>query len=414
MSHQESILIIAFYYPPYPKVGSRRWVKFAKYLNRHKKNIHVLAAQMNVDERSPWDDDAEEIEHLTTRMHFKYKIPYYKRGLPESFFSKVKWHISKRLNGSEKASLGNPADESEKYSLDFLKAAEKIIGEKKITTIIFTASPNHLAYHISTLKEKYKNIKFIFDLRDYWSDWMKHLDQGKLNYEETLEKLTVFNSDIIISPAKRILDTLKEKYPQKQHKMKLIPHAYDNDDFENNAESSENKGRGERINLIYAGSMYENMEGNMKLLADLLMANSKIYITFYTFTEDYKGFFNGKIINNRLTYLKPLPIKEFVKKMNSEANAFIYMRSTMSNDSNFLSSKFFDFLPLRKPIVYLGNKGDALDFIEKENLGFHLEANTLLNFESLLSDAEKTIRKFDIQKHSFEAVTHLLEAEIES
>ena len=99
---QKSVLIVAFYYPPYPKVGSRRWVKFAKYLNRHKTNIHVLAAQMDVDKKSPWDDDAKEIEHLTTRIHFKYWVPYYKRELPVSFFSKIKWQISKKLEKQNK------------------------------------------------------------------------------------------------------------------------------------------------------------------------------------------------------------------------------------------------------------------------------------------------------------------------
>lgn len=411
---QKSVLIVAFYYPPYPKVGSRRWVKFAKYLNRHNTNIHVLAAQMDVDKKSPWDDDAKEIEHLTTRIHFKYRVPYYKRELPVSFFSKIKWQISKKLESDQKKALGNPSDGSERYAPDFLRAIEKIIQDKKITTIIFTASPNHLAYHISTLKEKYKSIKFIFDLRDYWSDWMKHLDVKALGYEEELERITILNSDIIISPAKRILDTLKEKYPQKKHQMKLISHAYDNDDFINITVNYDHKKNKDGIYLIYAGSMYENMEGNMKLLANLLHSNKNIFIKFYTFTEDYKSFFNHEAINKRVTYLKPLPIKEFTEKMNSEADALIYMRSTLDNDSNFLSSKFFDFLPSKKPIVYLGNKGDALDLIEKENLGFHLNTDTLANFKKLLSETKERIKRSDITKYSFDAVTHLLEAEIEN
>ena len=406
-------LIISFYYPPYPKVGSRRWVKFAKYLNRHQKEVYVLAAQMDVDKNSPWDDDAKEVEHLTTRLHFKYSAPYYKRHTPQSIGAKVRWHFSKWKHqlAKTKAVPGNVADASEKYAPEFLKAAKKIIEQKNISTVIFTASPNHLAYHISTLKKEYPKVKFIFDLRDYWSDWMPHLDKAQYEYESNLEEQTIRNSDIILSPAKKILNTLKLRYPEKAPVMKVLPHAFDNDDFTSiTRDTAPGKASG-FIQLVYAGTMYDNMEDNMFLLSELLSQNPKVYLTFYTFTQDYKELFVN--VNERVNYVKPLPVKEFTVKMQQEADAMLYMRSTLNDDNNFLSSKFFDFLPLKKPIVYLGNEGDALEFITNEKIGFHLSKTSIHHIESLINETNKTIHQFNVSGYSFDAVTKQLEAELE-
>lgn len=406
-------LIISFYYPPYPKVGSRRWVKFAKYLNRHRKEVYVLAAQMDVDKKSPWDDDAKEVEHLTTRLHFKYSAPYYKTHTPSSVGSKVRWHLSKWQHQSTKTKAlpGNPSDISEVYAPEFLKAAKKIIEEKYITTVIFTASPNHLAYHISTLKKEYPKVKFIFDLRDYWSDWMLHLDKPQYEYERHLEEQTIQNSDIIFSPAKKILDTLKLRYVEKAPYMKLLLHAFDNDDFTNATKNSIIRKDADNIHLVYAGTMYENMESNMVLLSELLAQNPKVRLTFYTFTQDYKEFFAN--LSERVNYVKPLPVKEFTVKMQQEADALLYMRSTLNDDNNFLSSKFFDFLPLKKPIAYLGSEGDALEFLTNEKIGFHLNKTSIHHIEELIIETNQTIHQFNVSEHSFDAVTKQLEAELE-
>lgn len=388
-------------------------MKFAKYLKRHGKEVYVLAARMNVDKQSPWDDDAREVEHLTSRLHFTYKVPYYKRTTASSLTSRLKWHASKWYHrlGKEKQSTGNPADTSEVYAPAFLKKAKELIGQKKIATVVFTASPNHLAYHLSSLKKEYPQVKFIFDLRDYWSDWMTHLDAGRQAYEAGLEKETILNSDLIYSPAKRILDTLKQRYPEKAASMKLLPHAFDQDDFREQTGHASAPAQGV-TRLVYAGTMYDHMEDNMRLLVRLLNSDPSVELTFYTFTEDYREFF--KEHPGRVHYLKPLPVKEFTLRMQQEADAMLYMRSTMSDDSNFLSSKFFDFLPLKIPIIYLGNEGDALDFIRSENIGFHLNPDTMGQVRAMIRETAIALQQFSTEPYSFESVTRQLEQDIES
>lgn len=100
--------------------------------------------------------------------------------------------------------------------------------------------------------------------------------------------------------------------------------------------------------------------------------------------------------------------------MQQEADAMLYMRSTMSDDSNFLSSKFFDFLPLKIPIIYLGNEGDALDFIRSENIGFHLNPDTMGQVRAMIRETAIALQQFSTEPYSFESVTRQLEQDIES
>jgi len=156
------------------------------------------------------------------------------------------------------------------------------------------------------------------------------------------------------------------------------------------------------------------MQANMQLLVELLSVNPGIDLTFYTFTNDYQGIFLKLIGEGRVTYKKPLHIKEFTNVVQGSADALLYMRSDLNDDNNFLSSKFFDFLPFKKPIIYLGKKGDASDFIEHSKIGFHLNKEMVSNFNEQLRRSAEEALHFNNDQFSFKNVTQQLAALIES
>ena len=53
-------LFILFYFPPFARVGGRRWAKYLKYLYRQNHNFKVLAGDYKTT--SPWDKDITEYE----------------------------------------------------------------------------------------------------------------------------------------------------------------------------------------------------------------------------------------------------------------------------------------------------------------------------------------------------------------
>jgi hypothetical protein len=407
----QSILIVSFYFPPYPKVGARRWAKFAKYLVRAGYPVRVLAATMDVDKESPWDADAAQIEDKVTRLRFQYKVPYFKRTYPRSPGTKVRWHLSRYVSKlAGHLGAGNPADRTEIYAKDFLMNCEKIISRYRITTLIFTASPNHLSYHISTLKKKYPHIKFIFDLRDYWTDWLNHLPPRQYRFEQMMEAETISNADIILSPAKKIIETLQNRYHLKKDSMHVISHAYDPDDFELRGETVP-KNKDGVVRLVYAGTLYPELDNEMRLLVEVLKKYPEIKVTFYSFTKDYAAIFDS--VRNQVEYKSPVGLHLFNKIALSEYSGLLYLRGSKDNDRHFFSTKFYDYLPLRLPVVYLGPAGDVSEFIERNKIGFHL-ISVNQDLSVLIVESSMKIKKFQTEKYSFSQVAKALTDIIEN
>lgn len=408
-----SILIVSFYYPPYPKVGSRRWVKFAKYLHRKGKKIRVLAAQMDVDSFSPWDADAREIEHLTTRIHLKYNAPYYKTTLPGNVFSKVRWLASLKLDRlSLKFNKGNPNDQSQKYAPAFLESIRAAVEKEKTDTLIFTANPFHLACHISTLKKEYPHIKFVFDLRDYWSDRTKHLANKIFEYEKKCEAATISNADVILTPADKISSLLKKRYTEKAPAIFTIPHSFDEDDSAG-IQPGEKQADG-KINLVYAGTLYDHMEANFEVLRQLLAENDNVFLSIYSPVKRYGEYFAGTALESRVAYHNQVPLQQLVKIIAESAAGWIYMFNNNNDDCDFFTTKYFDYLPSRQPVIYIGKEGMASKHIVDNGIGIHLKLNNTANFEQALAQLAHGIRSYDFKQFSFNNSTDKLIAILES
>lgn len=126
------LLIISYYFPPFKRVGCRRWAKQAKFLCKKDVDFKVLAGRYYGD--SPWSSDIEEFENKIERVELVTpKIPYHKRVIPASLISKLRWRVSKKywkLRNNLK--YGNHNDVSEPSVKSFKRATFSIIEKYKV------------------------------------------------------------------------------------------------------------------------------------------------------------------------------------------------------------------------------------------------------------------------------------------
>lgn len=107
-------LFICFYFPPFNRVGSRRWAKHIKYFNKNNQLFHVLAGGFKG--ASSWDEDVIEFENKITRIPVEIFYPYYKQQLPSHLFEKIKWKINQKYHQFKgKNYAGNYWDDSRTY-----------------------------------------------------------------------------------------------------------------------------------------------------------------------------------------------------------------------------------------------------------------------------------------------------------
>lgn len=411
-----NILIISYYFPPYPKVGGRRWAKFAKYLHRKGHFVSVLCLSFIQDIESPWDNDIIEYKNEVHRIKKSYDRPFHQKKIPQNIIEKLIWIVSVYLFKFKSfLKKGNPLDVSEKYVPDFTKQIAILFRKKVYNNVIISVGPFHYAFPlIENIKKNYPNTKCILDVRDFWEDWMLNLPARKRRYEKQLEEKTFKKADLILTPAERIKLTFEEKYPILKDKFKTLSHAFDHDDFINLNFNQSNDTNEDLLRIAYFGTLYENLEPFLKNIAHFLLKLNqngiKATLDIYSFRDDYKNYFKEQGVGQYVIYKAVLPQKELFQKIHETYQYTVYARTGIFHDSHFLSSKFFDLIALKKTIIYIGPEGDVSEFLAQNELGFHLNSNNIDDCILKLTSRESriSIKKETSDSYSFIKITDQL------
>ena len=400
MANNKNILLVCFSFPPFPGIGGRRWAKFAKHLAQNGFNVHVLAAENTSGQKSQWTDDT---------VHPSIKIDTFSLGLsrvfsfyPKTFFEKLTY---KAL--SIKADLfirGNKQDKIYFVRNEILRMADKLISENKIDTLIVTIPPYKLSYYLLPLKKKYPALKFIVDYRDPWTDNKSYHGFADITSEdlaaETEYEIEVLQTaDVIFDVNKHSLDVLKNKTNSKA-KFIHLPNGFDLDDYKFTEAKSDCS---PVLRFVYSGSFYPNLIYLLKPIINSLNKLEKENIALYKLLRfDFYGNMDHEAIHllkqlncKAITFHGNLPQKEVLDEIYQSDFCLLF---SAADHNHALNTKFYEYLFMRKPILYFGNKGDASDFILKNNVGVLFEPEKTENalYEFLCSEK---LRNFNYNKN---------------
>ena len=418
MSVSKSILIISFYFPPYPKVGGRRWAKFAKYLNRMGIDSHVLCLTMNQDKKSPWDKDIIEYKEKVHRIKKDYIPPYFKRPIVDKdLFQKIKWVISYNFNKVLKSiGKGKFDDSSEKYKKEFFNRSKELIDQYDFQTIIVTVGPFRYGHELRKLKKKYPHKQFILDVRDFWEDWMFNYTDKQRKFERKIEEQTFKEFDLVFTCSKRICEHYKKKYQNQEKKFKHLTHGYDKEDY-NFIEMIEDKFNKKRdLKIAYTGSLYPDMEKYFDRLLKFLLSMKKYYkrivLDLYCVDKGYENYWKKSWDKIEINYKIPLSITKLSIKLKNEYDYMLYMRSDKTHDKHIFSTKFFDYLGIGKRIFFVGDKGDVSDFIVSYNIGLFLNEDNFLEIEKEIISQKQgnNASKFSMPNYDYLFITETLKS----
>lgn len=403
-----NVLVISYFFPPFNRVGGRRWAKHTKYLNRIGLNTYVLTGEFT-NTSSAWDDDIEEYKEKITRVNRVEKSkPFFKTKLPINFIEKLKWKtslISWRVN--KNFLKGNFNDISINCSDSFFASADELIKKNKIDIVLLSVGPFSYSKIILQLKAIHPNVKFVIDYRDKWEDGFLDLNEQQIKFE-TQQQINILNNvDLVLTVNENISENIKRI--NSRVKVYTLPHCVD-DDFFNLKVQNENKSAPKKEKFIYGGELYNGLETEVKTFIDFFERyKSKVKknceATFYLSYPTYSNLLNGDGIK-----VSELLTKEHYIIQLKESDFILLFRPNWSAEA--FSSKFFEILCLRKPILYFGNEGAVSEFLIKNKLGYHIRSQNLNeSIEEILNNKEtKHIPNlsYDLSKHTFEHHTVLL------
>jgi hypothetical protein len=388
LKKEKHILLIAYYWPPSGGAGVHRWLRFSNYFKDNGCSLTVFcpedAAWPEVD-NTLLDKVPEDVTIIRRKIFEPHK--YLGKSTGTGFTEKSKPSIFKRFITWIRGNLFIPDSRvfwirpSTRYLSNYLK------NHPEITTII-SSGPPHSAHVIGLrLKKKFKNIHWIADFRDPWTqiDFYHNLNIGKWadKKHKSLEKECLASANEVVTVSKHCALGLEEIASRK---VNVITNGYIFPDFDERQVILDSK-----FTLSHFGTMpfARNPLVLWKALRVILDENPSfgkhlsinlIGVVDYNVINSYKEFNLDKHIN-----VSPLVPHAKSIELQRKTQVLLLVANNSGNVKGILTGKFFEYLGAKRPILAIGSTDSDLSrAVENTKCGF------LADFENV-SGAKKFI-----------------------
>lgn len=395
------VLIITYYWPPTGGSGVQRWLKFAKYLPEFGWEP-VIYTPENPDANATDKALLKDILPNTTVIKTKITEPYgfYKKFTGQKKGTQIKAHLIADQPQSLKQRIsmfirGNffipdPRCWWIRPSVKFLK---KYLSDNHVDMIVSTGPP-HSMHLIAQKVSKAKNIKWVADFRDPWTE-IFYFNQMKLtswarNKHLKLEQGVLNSADDIVVVTKE----MQQSYQQRTNKhVSLITNGFDPDDFKiSSIDPSFPLADKTKFNIVYTGLFSENR--NTDILWKVLGKKSEKEPKF---KEDLRITVMGQIdepvvkdllqsgLGDNFTDLGYVP-HAVATTWQKDANVLLLALMKGKEATAIITGKFFEYIASGTPTLAFGPvKGDLGDVMRETQSGAIIEFDDYQSTENFIN-----------------------------
>lgn len=402
----KNILLISYTFPPYPGIGGRRWAKLVKYLSRNGYNIHVIHAKNGSSEISLWFNDIKDDPNIR-RYELDDSYPQALVAQPKSLMEKLKYRLA--LLKVRFSSKGTPYDKGLFWREQLLALSNELITKYTIQNVIVSCAPFSLAYYALQLKEKYSKLNLIVDFRDPWT-WGKGygfttLAPKRFGHEKMMQDEVIKQADKILVPVDVMKEHLIMSYPDHSGKINILPHAFDQDEIRVKSRLTNNK-----VKIVFYGSLYDGIGEYMAAVSKaILNCRNDVVLEIYSDSRRYSDIFSKDgLLGKRVFYYESIPTETLFKKI-EEASYVLVIHPDYGIDN--VSTKFYEIIYSRTPILYISKPGFTSKFIEKNKTGYFFKLNEIeRKFEyTIIGKVPYSYNEnFNVEEFSFDAITKQL------
>jgi glycosyltransferase involved in cell wall biosynthesis len=394
---QKKILLVNYSFPPFSGVGGRRWAKLAKYMAQDGIQVFVVNAMNSSLNNSSWIYDVIDSNIKVFPVHNLSK------ETSNLIFRKWRFFLSKHRTNA------NYADQSLWWNENAYLRAVDIIKENSINHVVVSCPPYHLMYQFLSLKKEFSNIKITADYRDMWIEmqngkgFFNHLSDKRFLAEKEMELKVVKDVDTIVTVSEEMTNAYDIISGKKN--CFTIPNGFDNDDFNTELSSDfvsqfiyENK-----VNIVFAGSLVTDSNAYaipfFEAIAKLKVRSEKEYhlLNIQVF-GNLNDEINSIVNHHNLTIVRiNKPIAS--SKICSLFKYFDYLLLFLIPYYRFAYiSKFFDYLPARKPIIAVTEDGTFSEYLINNKLGLQIRPDECeVKITEFIKNKVDVNLEFDIQ-----------------
>lgn len=367
----KKVLVLAYYWPPSGGAGVQRWLKLSKYLAKSGVEVHVVTVDEKYASYTDHDKSLLSDIHPDVKVHKTKSIEpnnlygriFGKDKIPKGGFSNVdKKSKLQQFIIAVRSHLFIP-DPRMLWNVYAYRKAIEVIDQYSIKNVI-TTSPPHSTQLIGLKLKKNRDIYWISDLRDPWTDiyYYDILNHSRFshNMNKRHEKSVVESCDHLITVSQGVLDLYKDKTKQDiDHKSSVIPNGYDHKDFEN-IKVTKNR----TFTIIYTGTMSKiyHPEVFFEVMGDLKDT--------YDFRINLVGNIDKSIIDfafdlgltKYVDYRSTVPHDEVVQ-LQKAASSMLLVIPDVDNFQGILTGKLFEYMASENPIICIVGEGSDTEKI---------------------------------------------------
>ena len=373
MNSKKKVLIITYYWPPAGGSGVQRWLKFVKYL----RDFDIEPVIYTVDNPGYAINDKSLINEIPNSIETLRQPIFEPNSILNFFGTKTNKESAGFLNPNPnfigkiiqyiRANYFIP--DARKF---WIKPSVKFLSnylEKNPVDVIITTGPPHSLHLIGLHLKKKKDIKWISDFRDPWTE-IDYFHQMPLNKKakkkhHQLEREVLKNSDSVIV----VGNTMRDQYLKETDKVVTISNGFDTSD---NKEVSH---LDIFFSITHVGMMNadRNPSDLWKILKEICLENPD-------FKSDLKIRLIGKIakevshdlniFDSGITEVIDYVSYAEVKKYQLETKVLLLCINNVPSARGIITGKIFEYLQAKRPILAIGPEdGDAAEILKNTNSG---------------------------------------------
>lgn len=400
MENPKHILLVSYVFPPYYGIGGRRWARHASELTKMGYTVHVICAKNPFDEKSLWWNLVKDNPHIHI-YELDQRYPKVLVKFEHHLFQKILYKFWVTLLPF--VTKGSSLDRTIFWKSIMLRKAKKLILKHQINHVICSGGPFGVMYQVTELRKWFNNLFILNDLRDPWTwgpNWgFPDLEAKRMAYELSLESKAIENADLFSVPSLDMSIYLKNKYPQFKDKFIHIPHFFDPEEAIPQAKTSSDK-----IRLVMYGNIYHNIQEYVARLAELMHLHRDAFtLDIYTDKQHHKHTFAEHRADN-VRFFAQLDARELFKKFADYDYVLLF---NPSYNINNISTKFYEIISTKTPIILFCEKGLGSDFLVTNHLGLHADLTTIAGLLEKLADRSLNFqynRNYDISHFSLPAI----------
>ncbi len=355
-----TVLVIAYYFPPMGLSGVQRTLKFVKYLPQMGWKPIVLTTTTD----TPYYAFDETLMEELAPLIASGDVEVYRTDADPSIGKSAKkdgkllklprqgWQ---RLRSKLVQTLRQP-DSRIAWKEFALRKADEIFAEHKIDAIFSTAPPYTDFLVAKELKDKYQ-VPYLMDYRDAWVEnnvLNFYLTPFHKNKARKMEYDCLRTSDAITVANRRMKEVLLQQYDFLDwNDVHILAHGYDPEDMENAAPIAANIAQPDKFRITYAGAFYVGrspkvmMQAAAEAIKEQPELGRHLELNFVGILQkEYKKLTKKLSLEGNVTEHGYLEHTESVGQL--LASDILWM--TMSDDLS-APGKMYEYFGTRKPIL---------------------------------------------------------------